>query len=97
MRRSCTDECLDRVPNLEHIYKDAEIRQKLSSQKIKNKEGDRTKSSDVGSQRLYDEMKLVHLKPLFWCTVIRECQKQTSEMKFSPPLSLFEKDAVVVQ
>jgi len=70
---------------------------KLSRQKIKNKEGDRTKSSDVGSQRLHDETKLVHQKPLFWCSVIRECQKQTSEIKFSSLLSLFVKDAVVVQ
>jgi hypothetical protein len=39
----------------------------------------------------------VHQKPLFWCSVIRECQKQTSEMEFSSLLSLFVKDAVVVQ
>jgi hypothetical protein len=47
---------------------------------IKNKEGDRTNNSDVGSLRLYDETKLVHQKPLFWCNVIRECRKQTPEM-----------------
>lgn len=34
---------------------------------------------------------------IVWCSVIRECQKQTSEMKFSSLLSLFVEDAVVVQ
>ena len=99
MRRSCTDEYLDRVPLLEHLppQNDAEMRRKLSSQKIKNKQGDRTNIFDVGGLRLNDEMKLVHQKPLFWCSVIRECLKQTFEMKFISLLSLFVKDAVVVQ
>jgi hypothetical protein len=39
----------------------------------------------------------VHQKQLFWRSVIRECQKQTSEMRFSLFLSLFVKDAIVVQ
>lgn len=60
----------------------------LSSQRIKNREGARTNTSDVGSLRLRDERKLVHQKPLFWCSVIFECQKQTSEMKFSSTLSI---------